>query len=350
MRILVTGGCGFIGSAVCRLVVGQLDGSVLNIDALTYAANPLNVAEIAQGEHYDFVHADIIDGAAMRDAFELFRPEAVIHLAAESHVDRSITGSARFVETNVTGTHTLLEAARNYWSKLDPAGRDAFRFVHVSTDEVYGALGPEGRFTEASPYKPRSPYSASKAAGDHLVSAWHETYGLPTIITNCSNNYGPYHFPEKLIPLVIINALLGDKLSVYGDGGQVRDWLHVEDHARGILLALTHGQPGQTYLFGGGEERRNLEVVEAICDSLDERRPGLTGRRNLIEFVADRPGHDRRYAVDASKAEAELGWAPTATFDLGLQRTVDWYLANEAWWRPLRDRVYAGERLGLVRA
>ncbi len=349
MRALITGGCGFIGSAVCRLAVEELGWAILNVDKLTYAANPANVEMIADQDSYAFLEADICDPEAMRAAFASFKPDAVIHLAAESHVDRSITGSADFVRTNVVGTHVLLEAAREYWMALDNHGRSAFRFVHVSTDEVYGSLGPTGLFTETTAYDPRSPYSATKAASDHLAAAWFETYGLPTIITNCSNNYGPFHFPEKLIPLVILNALEGKDLPVYGDGSNVRDWLFVEDHARGIATALIQGVPGEKYNFGGRAERRNLEVVEAICDALDAVRPGPTPRRDLIRFVTDRPGHDARYAIDASKAEADLGWTPSVSFEAGLRRTVDWYLDNEFWWRPLREGVYSGQRLGLTK-
>lgn len=348
MRVLITGGCGFIGSAVCRRAIADLGWDVLNIDALTYAANAVNVAGIAQDLRYRFLKADITDLAAMTAAFADFRPDAVIHLAAESHVDRSITGSSAFVQTNIVGTHVLLEAARQHWNELDDAARGAFRFLHVSTDEVYGSLGDEGLFTETTAYDPRSPYSASKAASDHLVAAWHETYGLPTLITNCSNNYGPYHFPEKLIPLVVLNALERKDLPVYGDGQNVRDWLFVEDHARGITTALTDGVPGQKYNFGGGAERTNLQVVHAICDILDELRPGEGSRRDLIRFVTDRPGHDRRYAIDASKAEAELGWTPSVSFEQGLRQTIQWYLDNDSWWGPLRAGVYGGERLGLA--
>lgn len=348
MRVLITGGCGFIGSAVCRRAVSELGWTVLNVDALTYAANPANVASLADDGRYSFLQADIADPQAMQSAFETFKPDAVIHLAAESHVDRSITGSADFVRTNVVGTHVLLEAARRHWNALDADAKSNFRFVHVSTDEVYGSLGPTGLFTETTPYDPRSPYSATKAASDHLASAWFETYGLPTIITNCSNNYGPYHFPEKLIPLVILNALEGKDLPVYGDGQNIRDWLFVDDHARGITTALVEGQPGEKYNFGGLAERTNLEVVQTICDALDEVRPGEVARRELIRFVTDRPGHDQRYAIDCSKAERTLGWTPSVSFDEGLKRTVAWYLENEAWWRPLRQGVYSGERLGLT--
>ena len=348
MRAIITGGCGFIGSAVCRHVVEDLGWSILNIDKLTYAANPENLASIETREAYRFLEADICDLPAMQAAFQDFRPDLVIHLAAESHVDRSITGSAEFVQTNVVGTHSLLEAARGYFQGLAGPSRGAFRFVHVSTDEVYGSLGPTGLFTETTAYDPRSPYSASKAASDHLVSAWFETYGLPTLITNCSNNYGPFHFPEKLIPLVILNALAGKPLPVYGDGSNVRDWLYVEDHARGIVAAALKGKPGEKYNFGGRAERRNLEVVEGICDALDEAVPAEASRRELITFVTDRPGHDKRYAIDCSKAERELGWTQTVSFEEGLRRTVRWYLDNESWWRPLRDGVYGGDRLGLV--
>ena len=348
MRVVVTGGCGFIGSAVCRHAVSDLGWSVLNIDALTYAANPANVSGLIASGRYQFLEANVCDLPAMTAAFERFAPDAVIHLAAESHVDRSITGSAAFIQTNVVGTHSLLEAARSWWVSLDDAGRTAFRFVHVSTDEVYGSLGETGLFTETTAYDPRSPYSASKAASDHLAHAWFETYGMPTLITNCSNNYGPYHFPEKLIPLVILNALEGKPLPVYGTGANVRDWLYVDDHARGIASALLKGKPGEKYNFGGRAERRNLDVVHAICDALDEAVPTPTPHRDLITFVADRPGHDQRYAIDSTKAERALGWRQSVSFEEGLQQTVQWYLDNEAWWRPLRDGVYSGDRLGLI--
>lgn len=348
MRAIITGGCGFIGSAVCRHVVGELGWSVLNIDKLTYAANRANLTSIDGNAAYALLVADICDHAAMAAAFANYRPDLVIHLAAESHVDRSITGSAAFVQTNIVGTHSLLETARQYHASLDAEARNAFRFVHVSTDEVYGSLGPTGLFTETTAYDPRSPYSASKAASDHLVSAWFETYGLPTLITNCSNNYGPFHFPEKLIPLIILNALEGRPLPVYGDGSNIRDWLFVEDHARGIVDAALKGDPGEKYNFGGRAERRNLEVVHGICDALDEMVPGEGSRRDLITFVTDRPGHDQRYAIDCTKAERELGWRQTVSFEAGLNQTVRWYLDNEPWWRPLRDGVYAGDRLGLV--
>lgn len=348
MKVIVTGGDGFIGSALCRRLAGELDWNVLNIDKLTYAASPESVASVASKVNYRFLKADICDAHAMAGAFAQFQPDAVMHLAAESHVDRSITGSAPFVQTNVVGTHVMLEAARGYWSKLPSERQAVFRFLHVSTDEVYGALGETGAFAEETPYDPRSPYAASKAAADHLVSAWHETYGVPTIITNCSNNYGPWHFPEKLIPLVILNALDGRKLPVYGDGGHVRDWLFVGDHVDALILVLQRGRPGETYNVGGRSERTNLEVVRAICRILDRLRPIARPRSELIEFVPDRPGHDRRYAIDCSKIENELGWARKETFESGLEKTVRWYLDNETWWRPIRDKVYDGSRLGLV--
>ena len=345
MRALITGGCGFIGSALCRHVVGNLGWTVLNVDKLTYAANRANLAAIDGSIGYRLLQADICDHAAMRTAFETFRPEVVIHLAAESHVDRSITRSEEFIQTNIVGTHSLLEAARRYFTSLEKRARDAFRFVHVSTDEVYGSLGPTGQFTETTPYDPRSPYSASKAASDHLVSAWFTTYGLPTLITNCSNNYGPFHFPEKLIPLVIVNAIEGRPIPLYGDGSSVRDWLFVEDHARGIVDAALKGRPGEKYNFGGQSERRNLEVAYGICDALDEALPGEGSRRDLVTFVTNRPGYDQRYAVDCTKARRELRWTHTVGFEEGLRQTVRWYLDNENWWRPLR---YAGDRPGLV--
>jgi dTDP-glucose 4,6-dehydratase len=329
-------------------LAGGLGWDILNIDKLTYAASPESVASVANRANYRFLKADISNAQVMAEAFVDFQPDTVMHLAAESHVDRSITGSAPFVQTNVVGTCALLEAARGYWLKL-PADRMAsFRFLHVSTDEVYGALGETGAFTEETPYDPRSPYAASKAAADHLVCAWHETYGLPTIITNCSNNYGPWHFPEKLIPLVILNALEGRPLPVYGDGGHVRDWLFVEDHVDALILALQRGRPGETYNIGGRSERTNLEVVRAICGILDGLKPAARPRSELIEFVPDRPGHDRRYAIDCSKIEGELGWTRKEAFESGLEKTVRWYIDNEAWWRPIRERVYDGRRLGLT--
>ncbi|WP_424139401.1 dTDP-glucose 4,6-dehydratase [Roseomonas chloroacetimidivorans] len=347
MRVIVTGGAGFIGSALVRHLVLDLGQEVLVIDKLTYAGDRRTLAACEGRPGFAFLQADICDAEAMRAAFADYPPDAVMHLAAESHVDRSIASAAPFIQTNVMGTFALLEAARSLVAGYDPARRAAFRFLHVSTDEVFGSLSPTGAFTEETPYDPRSPYSASKAGSDHLARAWHETYGLPTIVTNCSNNYGPYHFPEKLIPLVTLNALEGKPLPVYGDGGNIRDWLFVEDHARALVAALTRGTPGQTYNIGGRAERTNLQVVHAICDTLDRLRPTSTPRRELISFVADRPGHDRRYAIDPAKAERELGWRSTVTFEQGIERTLRWYLENEAWWRPLREK-YAGERLGLL--
>ena len=347
-RILVTGGAGFIGSALCRHLVLDLGASVLVVDALTYAGDRRSLAACEGRPGFAFLHADIRDPAAMAAAFGGFRPDAVAHLAAESHVDRSIEGAAPFIATNVGGTFTLLEAARAHWAGLGAAERAAFRFLHVSTDEVFGSLGPDDApFHEATPYDPRSPYSASKAASDHLARAWWHTHGLPTLVTNCSNNYGPFHFPEKLIPLVLLNALEGKPLPVYGRGDNIRDWLYVDDHARALALALHRGRPGETYCIGGRAERRNLAVVEALCDALDAAAPAERPRRELIRFVADRPGHDHRYAIDAGKAERELGWRPQESFGSGLERTVAWYLANEWWWRPHRDGRYAGGRLGL---
>lgn len=348
MKILVTGGSGFIGSAVCRHLIAMGD-SVVNVDLMTYAATVGSTASIASSDRYVFVQADICDAETMARIFDEHRPDGVMHLAAESHVDRSITGAGPFIQTNIIGTFTLLEAALNYWRRADPAVAETFRFLHVSTDEVYGALGDEGLFSETTPYDPRSPYSASKAASDHLASAWGHTYGLPVVISNCSNNYGPFHFPEKLIPLCILKALSGESLPVYGDGSQVRDWLYVEDHAKALRLILTTGVVGETYNVGGRNERRNLQVVEAICDALDQRVGLLASgpRRNLITFVADRPGHDRRYAIDATKLETDLGWRAEHDFDSGLKATVDWYLANADWWRPLRA-AYDGARLGLA--
>jgi dTDP-glucose 4,6-dehydratase len=320
---------------------------VLNVDKLTYAGNLDTLRSVANLPAYRFERADIADRAAMDRLFESFRPTHVMHLAAESHVDRSITGAADFIHTNVVGSFTLLEAARRYWSGLEGEERAAFRFLHVSTDEVYGSLGPEGLFSETTPYDPSSPYSASKAASDHLANAWMRTYGLPVVISNCSNNYGPFHFPEKLIPLVILNALEGRPLPVYGDGSNIRDWLYVEDHARALWTVVRHGRPGEKYNVGGRNERTNLSVVQTICDVLDGLVPAQRSRRELITFVTDRPGHDHRYAIDASKLEAELGWRAQENFETGIRRTVRWYLENDWWWRPLREKVYAGERLGL---
>ncbi|OYW52515.1 MAG: dTDP-glucose 4,6-dehydratase [Hyphomicrobium sp. 32-62-53] len=346
-RIIVTGGAGFIGSALCRFLVNG-GAQVINVDKLTYAGNLASLASIASNPNYHFIKADICDAAAITEVLSNFRPHAIMHLAAESHVDRSIARSSTFIQTNVLGTHVLLECARAYWEQLQGGSKDQFRFLHVSTDEVYGSLPEDGFFVETTPYDPRSPYSASKASSDHLVSAWHETYGLPTLITNCSNNYGPYHFPEKLIPLVLLNALERKPLPVYGDGRQVRDWLFVEDHVKALTLVLENGRIGHTYNVGGRSALENITVVQRICDLLDERRPEGKPRRDLITFVADRPGHDRRYAIDPTKIESELGWRAQETFDTGLRKTIDWYLTHEAWWRPLRDRVYSGTRLGLL--
>ena len=343
MKILVTGGAGFIGSAVVRLAVTR-GHAIVNLDALTYAACLDNVASVADSPLYAFEHADIRDRAALDRILATHRPDAIMHLAAESHVDRSIDGPGAFIETNVNGTYNLLESARHFWLK---SGRpEAFRLLHISTDEVFGSLGATGKFTEDTPYAPNSPYSASKAASDHLVRAWHETYGLPTLTTNCSNNYGPYHFPEKLIPVVILNALAGKPIPVYGAGTNVRDWLFVEDHAAALLMVLERGQPGRSYNVGGDSEARNIDLVRTICALLDRHRPQGAPHARLIDFVADRPGHDARYAIDASRIGAELGWRPTLSLDEGLERTVRWYLDNEAWWRPLQARAGVGQRLG----
>jgi len=344
VKILVTGGAGFIGSAVVRLAVAR-GHAVVNLDALTYAANLANVAEVADRPLYAFEQADIRDRAALDRVFAKHRPDAVMHLAAESHVDRSIDGPADFIETNVTGTFNLLESARGYWAGQ---GRpENFRFHHVSTDEVYGSLGETGMFTEDTPYDPRSPYSASKAASDHLVRAWGETYGLPVLVTNCSNNYGPFHFPEKLIPVVILRALAGQPIPVYGDGGNIRDWLFVEDHADALLTVLERGALGRTYNIGGANEATNIDLVRMICAELDGVRPEGAPHADLITFVPDRPGHDRRYAIDPERIRTELGWRPSVTLEEGIARTVRWYLDNEAWWRPLLDRDGVGERLGV---
>lgn len=344
MKILVTGGMGFIGSAVVRRAVAA-GHEVVNLDAMTYAACAANVAEVAQSPRYAFTETDIRDRAGLDRVLADHAPDAVMHLAAESHVDRSIDGPGTFIDTNVTGTYTLLEAVRGYWTARGRPGR--FRFHHVSTDEVYGSLGETGMFTEATPYDPRSPYSASKAASDHLVRAWGETYGLPVLVTNCSNNYGPYHFPEKLIPVVILNALAGREIPVYGDGGNIRDWLYVEDHADALLAVLARGAVGRTYNIGGENEAKNIDLVRMICAELDTRRPDHAPHDRLITFVADRPGHDRRYAIDPVRLRDELGWRPSVTLREGLARTVDWYLANEGWWRPLLGRAGVGQRLGV---
>jgi dTDP-glucose 4,6-dehydratase len=348
--LLVTGGAGFIGSAVCRHLIGRGDTRVVNLDKLTYAGNLASLAGIEDSPDYRFVQADIGDSAAVSDLLAEEAPDAVMHLAAESHVDRSIDGPGEFIETNIVGTFRMLQAALGYWRGLEGEKKDAFRFHHISTDEVFGDLPfDSGVFSEDTPYDPSSPYSASKAASDHLVRAWQHTYGLPVVVSNCSNNYGPFHFPEKLIPLVILNALHERPLPVYGRGENVRDWLYVEDHARALDRIVSDGRPGETYLIGGRAERTNLDVVLTICRLLDERRPRAGGGRHedLIEFVTDRPGHDRRYAIDPAKAERELGWAPRESFESGMAKTIDWYLAREDWWRPLRDKKYAGERLGL---
>ena len=346
MKLLVTGGAGFIGSAVVRLAVTR-GHEVVSLDALTYAACLDNVATVADSPAYAFERADIRDRAALDRVFDIHRPDAVMHLAAESHVDRSIDGPGDFIETNITGTFNMLEAARKYWIE---AGRlEGFRFHHISTDEVYGSLpaDPSVKFTETTAYDPRSPYSASKAASDHLVRAWHETYGLPVVLTNCSNNYGPYHFPEKLIPVIILNALAGQPLPIYGDGSNIRDWLFVEDHADALLLVLEKGALGRSYNIGGENERTNLELVKTLCAILDDLRPKASGSyADQITFVTDRPGHDARYAIDPSRIREELGWRPSVTVEEGLRRTVEWYLANEDWWRALQDRAGVGERLG----
>lgn len=352
MKIMVTGGCGFIGSAVCRHLVRDLGVDVVNIDKLTYAASEGSTAEIATSPKYRFYKRDICDGDAMLKVMQDEGVDAVMHLAAESHVDRSIDGPAAFIQTNIIGTFSLLQAARTYHMALPELQKSAFRFHHVSTDEVFGELPLDGGlFTEETPYKPSSPYSASKAASDHLVMAWHHTYGLPVVLSNCSNNYGPYHFPEKLVPLMIINGLEGKSLPVYGAGENVRDWLHVEDHARALALVVTKGRVGESYNIGGHNERSNLRVVEAIADMLDDIVPLNTGsRRKLITLVSDRPGHDLRYAIDASKIENELGWRAQESFDTGLRKTIDWYMNNGDWWQPLRARRYSGQRLGTVTA
>jgi dTDP-glucose 4,6-dehydratase len=347
-RILVTGGAGFIGSAVCRHLVGA-GYRVVNLDKLTYAGNLESLRDVSGNPAYSFHQLDICDDAGVLDILRRERIDAIMHLAAESHVDRSIDGPAAFLETNVVGTFRLLNAALTYWRGLDAEAQRRFRFHHVSTDEVFGDLPfDEGVFTEETPYAPSSPYSASKAASDHFVRAWHETYGLPVVLSNCSNNYGPYHFPEKLVPLVILNALEGLPLPVYGAGENVRDWLFVDDHARALELVVTRGAVGESYNVGGNSERTNLGVVETICDILDAKRPlaGGGSRRELITFVKDRPGHDRRYAIDASKIERELGWRARESFETGLEKTIDWYLANEWWWRPIREKKYFGARLG----
>lgn len=360
MKLLITGGAGFIGSAMIRYIIQHTDCSIVNIDKLTYAGNLESLSEVADNERYSFEQVDICNRAEVERVFDEHQPKAVMHLAAESHVDRSIDGPAEFIQTNIVGTYTLLESARAYWNTLDVERRNAFRFLHISTDEVYGDLeGTEKLFTEQTPYAPSSPYSASKASSDHLVRAWQRTYGLPTLITNCSNNYGPYHFPEKLIPLMILNAMEGKPLPVYGKGEQVRDWLYVEDHARALYRVLTEGRVGETYNIGGHNEMQNIEVVRSLCSILDELAPAeehlaakkadgtsLSRYSELITFVADRPGHDLRYAIDARKIECELGWKPQETFETGIRKTVQWYLDNQAWCRRVQDGSYQRERLG----
>ena len=344
MKLLVTGGCGFIGSAVVRKAIAA-GHEVVNLDKLTYAANPANVASVADAPGYVFEQADICDRPSLDRILSAHQPDAVMHLAAESHVDRSIDGPGAFIETNITGTFQMLAAARAFWqSKGQPAD---FRFHHISTDEVYGSLGETGLFTEETPYDPRSPYSASKASSDHLVRAWGETYGLPVLVTNCSNNYGPFHFPEKLIPVIILRALSGEPIPVYGKGENVRDWLYVEDHADALLTVVAKGSVGETYNIGGNAEARNIDIVRKVCALLDTRRANGAPHDRLITFVTDRPGHDFRYAIDASKIRHELGWEPSLTIDEGLERTVDWYLENEPWWRALQNRDGVGQRLGL---
>lgn len=347
MRVLVTGGAGFIGSALVRYLVLEKGYDVLNVDALTYAGYLPSLRGVDGKSNYRFLHANICDAPLMRKAVAEFEPDRIMHLAAESHVDRSITGAAEFIQTNVIGTFTLLEIAREYWAKLDRNRQKAFRFLHVSTDEVYGSLDSDGMFTEETPYDPSSPYSASKASSDHLAKAWQRTYGLPVVVSNCSNNYGPYHYPEKLIPLTVLNALAGERLPVYGKGENVRDWLYVEDHARALDMIAEAGRAGETYNVGGRNERRNIDVVLRICETLDRLAPANRPREQLIEFVSDRPGHDARYAIDASKLENELGWKAKENFETGIEKTVQWYLENDWWWRPLRER-YSGHRLGLL--
>lgn len=349
MNILVTGGAGFIGSAVCRLLVQNPRVRVINVDKLTYAGNLNSLRSIENEPNYKHYRTDICDENAILTILNDEKIDSIMHLAAESHVDRSIDGPAAFVETNVIGTFRMLSAALNYWRGLASEKKEAFRFHHISTDEVFGDLPfHEGIFTETTPYAPSSPYSASKAASDHFVRAWHETYGLPVVLSNCSNNYGPFHFPEKLIPLVILNALHERELPIYGKGNNVRDWLFVEDHAKALEIVVRHGRVGESYNIGGNEERTNLAVVETICEILDRKRPRAHDRKysELITFVSDRPGHDRRYAIDASKISSELGWKPAQSFESGLEETIDWYLQNEWWWRPIREQTYKGERLG----
>jgi dTDP-glucose 4,6-dehydratase len=350
VRIIVTGGAGFIGSALIRQLLAETDFDILNIDKLTYAGNLESLPDAVQNDHYQFLQADICDAEAMNKAFEDFKPTAVMHLAAESHVDRSIDGPGEFIQTNVVGTYTLLEASRKYWSSLADEDKKSFRFHHISTDEVYGTLGETGFFTEETAYQPNSPYSASKAGSDHLVRAWLHTYGMPTLITNCSNNYGPYQFPEKLIPLMINNALEGKALPIYGKGDNIRDWLFVDDHARALRVVLETGTVGEVYNIGGFNEHTNLDVVHTLCEILDELLPEseYVPHKNLIEFVTDRPGHDQRYAIDATKIEKELGWTPDETFKTGIRKTVEWYLTNRKWCENVLDGSYQKQRLGLA--
>lgn len=350
MKILVTGGAGFIGSAVIRHIIKNTDSQVLNVDKLTYAGNLESLIDIENDSKYNFKQIDICDSIAIEQAFNDFQPDLIMHLAAESHVDRSIDGPAEFINTNIVGTYTLLEASRKYWQELDDDKKTAFRFHHISTDEVYGDLeGTTDLFTETTPYAPSSPYSASKASSDHLVRAWHRTYGLPIIVTNCSNNYGPYHFPEKLIPLIILNALDGKDLPIYGKGDQIRDWLYVEDHAKALYKVVTEGAIGETYNIGGHNEKQNIDVVKTICQILDQLNPQANGQpyESLITFVKDRPGHDLRYAIDATKIKNDLGWTPEETFDSGIRKTVEWYLNNLEWCRRVQDGSYQRERLGV---
>jgi len=351
VRIIVTGGAGFIGSALVRKLIRESDHEVLNLDKLTYAGVLSSLAEVDQSNRYQFVQGDVADADMVRQTIGAFQPDLIAHLAAESHVDRSLDGPAAFIRTNLVGTFTLLEASLSYWRALPTERQESFRFHHISTDEVFGSLGDTGFFDETTPYDPRSPYSASKAGADHMVRAWGHSFGLPILVTNCSNNYGPYHFPEKLIPLVIIRAISGQSLPVYGDGGNIRDWLFVEDHVRALQLVFERAAPGETYNIGGRNERTNLQVVQTICAELDRVLPREDGRpySSQIKFVPDRPGHDRRYAIDASKIERELGWQPMTTFEEGIRQTVDWYLTHQHWWEPLLSQRYDTSRLGVAR-